>query len=77
MHREALCACSPGNVCVLESEYAGSGNRLMPQRLSQTLLPSLTKQLGWGNIESLLRSLHTSPQTCPTQRLFTWGALWC
>lgn len=75
--RSPLCLLSWKRVCVPESEYAGSSNGWAPQRLSQTLLLSLTKQLGWGNIDSLLRSLHTSPQTCPTQRLFTRETLWC
>lgn len=31
--KKALCACSAGNVSVLKSEYAGSSNQWMLQRL--------------------------------------------
>lgn len=71
--KKALRACSAGNVYMLESEYAGSSNQRMLQRLSQTLLPSLSKQLGWGKYLSLLLSIHTSLQTSPAQRLFYQG----
>lgn len=71
--KKALWACSPGNVCTLESEYAGSSNQRMPQRLSQTLLPSQSKQLGQGNIESLRLSLHTSPPNFPNSEAVYQG----
>lgn len=57
------CVCA--RACVLESEYAGCRNQRMPRRLSRTFLPSLSKQLGWGNSESLLLSLHPPPNPNP------------
>lgn len=46
--KKALCACSPANVCVLKSDYAGSRNRLMPQSLSQDLIAFTVQPAGLG-----------------------------
>lgn len=47
----------------------GISNRETQSVFSETLLPSLSKQLGWGKIDSLLSSPHL-PADFPNSELF-------
>lgn len=57
---------------VVESEYAGFSKQRVLQRLSQTLIPFLSQQLGWENTD-LFCFLSTPPPKLPQLRDFYQG----